>query len=205
MDFSYDYKELSDEILFNKYQNGDVKAFEYLLNKHKGLIYSLILRSFKDPGIADEIFQEVFFKVCRNKDLFRESVSFKSWLVTICRNTCIDFARKSNRQLKTVSLDGQRDEENSRSLSEKVASEEPTPMDELNFKLENKQLNELLDNLPKEQKETFYLKIIMEMTFEEIGEATDCSVNTAKSRYRYALNSLRGLIKRKKFLDKAVS
>lgn len=204
MKFQYDYKTLSEELLFRRYCEGDIQAFDVLLERLKGLVYSMIFRYIKDEVLADEIFQEVFFKVCRNKDQFRESISFKSWLVTITKNTCIDYTRKQSRGLKTSPLDAQGGEGDERPLSERVASTAPTPADNLEYKIEDEELAELLDGLPVEQRETFYLKVVMELTFEEIGESMKCSTNTAKSRHRYALDTLRGLVKRKRLLEKAV-
>lgn len=203
MGFEYDYNELSEEILFNRYCGGDTKAFNTLLNRMKNLVYSLILRYVKTAAVADEVFQDVFTKVCRNKDQFRHATSFKSWLATITKNTCIDLIRKNHRELKVSPLDSQNEGETDRTLAEKVADETPSPFELVNFKFENKELEATLDELPLNQRETFYLKVIMEMTFEEIGEAMGCSTNTAKSRYRYALSTLRGLIKRKQLVEKA--
>lgn len=204
MEFQYDYKTLSEELLFRRYCEGDIQAFDVLLDRLKGLVYSMILRYIKDDVLADEIFQEVFFKVCKNKDQFRESISFKSWLVTITKNTCIDYTRKQSRSFKTSPLDAQIGESDEKPLSEKIASDAPTPADHLEYKIEDEELTELLDKLPMEQRETFYLKVVMELTFEEIGEAMKCSTNTAKSRHRYALDTLRGLVKRKRFFERAV-
>lgn len=201
---SKDFSGLTDEVLFNRYMGGDVAAFDALLMRNKGLIYSLILRYVKKTNIADEVFQEVFLKVCKNKDLFRQAVSFKSWLVTICRNTCIDYTRKQFRTLKTESLDGFAEDGDKRNLSEVVASEDLNPGEVLDIQVETEWMQELLDQLPVDQRETFYMKVVMELTFEEIGESMKCSTNTAKSRYRYALASLRSLVRRQKMLGKAV-
>lgn len=203
MAFDYDYKTLSEELLFRRYCEGDVKAFDALLNRLKGLAYSMILRYVKDSALADEIFQEVFLKVFKNKDQFRESISFKSWLVTICKNTCIDSLRKLKREFKTSPLDPGDSED--RPLSERVANDERSPLEELSLKLEGQELAGLLDHLPLEQRETFYLKIVMDLTFEEIGQSMSCSTNTAKSRYRYALVLLRSLVKRKRLVQKSAS
>ena len=62
-----DYPHLTDEILFNRYAGGDLKAFDELLRRTKGLLYSLILRYVTSHSEADELFQDVYFKVCRNK------------------------------------------------------------------------------------------------------------------------------------------
>lgn len=198
-----DFIGLTDEILFQQYLRGNVDAFDEILRRTKGLVYSLILRYIKDKPVADEIFQDVFLKVCKNRELFRESVSFKSWLATVCRNTCIDHIRQQSRTLKTQPLQTPHDDERM-NVIDFIPSSEPTPDGLLSEHLENTELEALIAKLPAEQSETFYLKIIMEMTFEEIGEAMQCSTNTAKSRYRYALDTLRGIIKRKRLLQKAV-
>ncbi len=205
MDFDVkDYPNLTNEILFNRYIGGDTKAFDEILKRTQGLIYSLIMRYVHNASEADEIFQDVFFKVCKNKELFRESVSFKSWLVTICKNTCIDFTRKRKRAFLTDSLDGDIRDDTHRPLADKIASDTRSPDENLTIQFENKEFETLLDKLPLEQRETFYLKVVMELTFEEIGNSMDCSSNTAKSRYRYALETLRGIVKRKQLFEKAV-
>lgn len=202
MGFAYDYKELSSEVLFARYSKGDILAFDALLARHQKLIYTLILRYVRNPSHADEVFQEVFFKICKNKDQFRESVSFKSWLATIARNTSIDFLRRQKKELGVLSLDEQKPESNDRALNERLTDEEAlSPLDTVIHRFEDEELNTLLDDLPIEQKETFVMKVVMEMTFEEIAEAMKISVNTAKSRHRYALKALRGLIKRQQVLQ----
>lgn len=197
-----DYKDLNEEILFNRYTGGDTKAFDALLERTKGLVYSLILRYVRNDSEADEIFQEVFFKVCKYKDQFRHSTSFKSWLVTITKNTCIDATRKGKRTIKTTALD-EVDTNGERQLSELVADDAAGPADHLDWRLEQNEMEDLLDKLPEEQREVFYLKIVMDMTFEEIGVATAVSTNTAKSRYRYAVATLVSLVKRRRLLTRS--
>lgn len=199
-----DYSQLTEEMLFNRYTGGDMAAFDALLKRTKGLVYSLITHFVYDRALADEIFQDVFLKICKNKDQFRESVSFKSWIATIARNTCIDHIRHMQRSLKTDSLDANFDTDDSRSLAQTVASSDMGPGEHLTIHVETNEMEALLKKLPAEQRETFYLKVVMDLTFEEIGATMRCSTNTAKSRHRYALETLRGLVKRKKILEKAV-
>ncbi len=206
MTLSYDYKELSGEVLFGLYGKGDIAAFEELLQRHQKLIFSLIFRYVRNASHADEIFQDVFLKICKNKDQFREAVSFKSWLVTIARNTCIDFIRRHKKEIGSVPFDGKPENSENRPLSERLAKEnELTPLDQVTHRFEDEHLNELLENLPSEQKETFVMKVVMDMTFEEIAASMRVSVNTAKSRHRYALKTLRSLVKRERFLERATS
>lgn len=198
---SQQYKSLTDEILFNRYVGGDLQAFEQLLLRNKNLIYSLILRYVSASHLADEIFQEVFLKVCRNKELFREFISFKAWIATICKNTCIDFIRSQNRTLKTQSFEDTAELESGKAFTDIPDAETATPDKHVTLQNETQELTKLLDKLPVEQRETFYMKTMMEMTFEEIGEAMNCSTNTVKSRHRYALETLRALLNRKKFFN----
>jgi len=104
----------------------------------------------------------------------------------------------------TDSLDGDIRDDTHRPLADKIASDTRSPDENLTIQFENKEFETLLDKLPLEQRETFYLKVVMELTFEEIGNSMDCSSNTAKSRYRYALETLRGIVKRKQLFEKAV-
>lgn len=206
MGFNYDYKELSSEVLFGRYAKGDILAFDALLARHQKLIFSLIMRYVRNPAHADEIFQEVFYKICKNKDQFRESVSFKSWLATIAKNTSIDFLRRQKKELGVLPLDDQRLEAEGRPLSDRLSNEDDlSPLETVIHRFEDTELNTLLDELPVEQKETFVLKVVMDMTFEEIAVSMKISVNTAKSRHRYALKALRGLVKRQQLMQRVAT
>lgn len=188
--------DLSDEILFSKFKAGDHASFDILLARYASPLFSLILKSVRNRPQADDIFQDVFFKVIEKKDLFRQATSFKAWVFTICRNTCIDAARKHKRGPKIDSLF----QEEGISLEEVLPAGRPSAVDKMEESEENKMLDHLLEVLPPEQRETFYLKVKGELTFEEIGEVMNCSVNTAKSRMRYALEQLRATLKKRGML-----
>lgn len=206
MGFSYDYNELSSEVLFDLYHKGNMSAFTTLLERHKKMIFGLIFRYIRNTSQAEEVFQDVFYKICKNKDQFRESVSFKSWIATIAKNTSIDFLRKQKKELGTLSLDEMPHSGLDRPLNEQLKDENTAnPLDVANFKSEDASINDLLDELPVEQKETFVMKVMMDMTFEEIAESMNVSVNTAKSRHRYALKALRSILKRRETLAQANS
>ena len=196
-----DLNELSNEILFNRYQGGQAEAFDILIERHQRLVYSLILRYISNRAEADEVFQDVFLKICKKKDQFREAVSFKSWMMTIARNTCIDRLRKNKKHQKDQSFD--EDPEHNHGLSETLAADQTSPLDHVTHQMEDQNLKGLLDELPEEQRTTFYSKIVMDMTFEEIAAAMGVSVNTAKSRHRYALKALRKLVNRQRMMQSA--
>lgn len=189
-------KELTDETLFARYQGGDELAFGEIVQRYQGPIYGMIMKSVYNAATADEVFQDVFAKVIKKRDKFVEAVSFKAWLFTICRNTLIDRARKKNRRPteQSIFIDEEKPLEinlESKELSQDSASS-GAQLAEL--------VEEALKSVPAEQKETFYLKTKGEMTFEEIGEAMNCSVNTAKSRMRYVLQHLREVFRKRGYL-----
>lgn len=189
-------EQLADETLFKRYQEGDQACFATLMRRYQGPMYGMILKSVRNSSSADELFQDVFFKVIERRDQFREAVSFKAWLYTICRNTLIDQARKNKRRPSPHSIF--MDEE--KPLEININNQE-VPQDHL---VSGAQLDRLVEeaftSIPEAQRETFYLKVKGGMTFEEIGEVMDCSVNTAKSRMRYALSHLRTIFRKRGYL-----
>lgn len=188
--------EATDEVLFSRFQRGDQRAFDLLLKRYQVPIFSLILKSVRNRAQAEDIFQDVFFKVIEKRDQFRETVSFRAWLYTICRNTCIDTARKHKRTPYVESIF--KNEE--RPLEINIVGHEESPDTAASGAELDSFLSEAMEVLPPEQQETFYLKVKGELTFEEIGETMKCSVNTAKSRMRYALERLREIFKKRGYL-----
>lgn len=189
---------LTDEVLFSRFQaQNDKQAFEVLLGRYKGPLFSFILKSVKNRELAEELFQDVFFKIIEKRDNFRESVSFRAWAYTVCRNTCIDSVRKDRRTPLHESFGFDAEDVNFLPPVESGTQHQKSVENELNSFLEKS-----LKEIPKEQAETFYLKVCSELTFEEIGESMNCSVNTAKSRMRYALDSLREIFGKRGYLQK---
>jgi len=189
-------KEAPDEILFSRFKRGDQQAFDLLIKRYQGPIFALIIKSVRNHAQAEDLFQDVFFKVIEKRDQFRENVSFRAWLYTITRNTCIDRARKFKRTPPIDSIF--KNEE--RPLEVNIAGHEEAPDTAASGAELDTFLSEAMEVLPAEQRETFYLKVKGELTFEEIGETMKCSVNTAKSRMRYALERLREIFKKRGYL-----
>lgn len=190
------YESVADEALFARFKKGDHKAFDLLLKRYQGPIFSLILKSVKNRQNAEELFQDVFFKVIEKRDSFRTDVSFRAWLFTVCRNACIDTARKNRRApgIDSIFVDEEKP------LEIRQAGGNPGPLEGAAGSQLDSFLGEALREVPAEQRETFYLKVKGEMTFEEIGEVMKCSVNTAKSRMRYATETLREIFKKRGYL-----
>lgn len=191
-----DFESMTDETLFNRFKGGDQRAFEVLLARYQGRLFSMIYKSVNNRAAAEDMFQDVFFKIIERRDQFRDAVSFKAWAYTICRNTCIDGSRKRKRTPKEDSIFV--DEE--KPLEIRLESRGISQYDATSGAEHEKFVADALKGVPGEQRETFYYKVRGELTFEEIGAVMQCSVNTAKSRMRYVLGHLREVLTKRGYL-----
>jgi RNA polymerase sigma-70 factor (ECF subfamily) len=168
---------------------GNEKAFEVLLKRHKSKIYTSIYMFVKDKDLANDIFQETFIKVI---DTFRsgkynEEGKFIQWAMRISHNLCIDFFRKNKRR-KTINTSEDFDIFNV--IASKDDNQEAVLMKEQTYK----KVRKLVDSLPQEQREVVLLRNYAELSFKEIAELTNVSINTALGRMRYALINIRKTI-----------
>jgi RNA polymerase sigma-70 factor (ECF subfamily) len=184
-----------DEALMAYYQKGDITAFEELFRRHKRSVYSYIYRYTGNPEESEEVFQNVFIKLHRASKDYIPTAKFTTWLFTIVRNLCIDRHRKV-RLRNNVSLDDYKDE-SSRSLHDVLASETPLPDSQSSDVEIGRILEEALNHINEDQKEVFLMREKSGLKFEEIAQVIGVSVNTVKSRMRYALENL------KKYLEKS--
>lgn len=176
--------------LVKQFIEGDQKSIEILISRHKERVYTYIVLIVKDTQLAEDIFQDTFIKVIKSlrKGKYQEKGIFVSWVMRIAHNLIIDFFRKS-KHLKTYSSeDGEMDVFNSKKLSE----------DNIEDLLINDQIasdvRKLINMLPDEQKEVILLRHYGGLSFKEISEQTNVSINTALGRMRYALINMRKLI-----------
>src|SRR6185369_1617136 len=147
---------------------------------------------FRNRERAEEVFQEVFLKLLERLDHFDGSGSFRGWFFTLCRNHCIDRLRQQARRLETPDSQWRHQDDDSQATPISRASDEAMPADERAYDRElAAHLDEAIQKLPDEQRETFLLKERGGLTFEEIATMMHVSINTVKSRMRYALESLR--------------
>lgn len=194
---------LSDEQLLRSYLSGNPKAFEELYLRYEKGIFFLVRQFFRDQAKAEEVFQEVFMKLLERADRFHWEGSFKSWFWSLARNHCIDRIRYHARRPEIPgSALGSESKQNSAPL-EKMSVSEAQAENQAYEKEIMEHLEEALQALPEEQRETFLLKERGGLTFEEIAQNMKVSVNTAKSRMRYALAALRRALGHKAFVKEA--
>lgn len=185
--------KLSDYELVNKFVSGSQSCIEVLINRHKNKVYTYILLIVRNQQLAEDIFQDTFIKVIQSllNGKYKDNGKFLSWVIRIAHNLTIDHFRKE-KQMNTLSNeDNEMDIFNSRKLSARNIE------DKLVFDQIINDVRLLIDTLPADQREVVILRHYGELSFKEIAEQTDVSINTALGRMRYALINLRKLIKEK--------
>lgn len=180
---------LADKQLISAYIKGDEKALEALLDKHRSRVFSYIMVTIKDRQLAEDFFQDTFVKVIKTLKAgkYNEEGKFLPWVMRIAHNLMIDHFRKIKKMpmaKSTPEFD----------IFDTISGDEVNG-DELLEKAQlKKDLKALILQLPEEQKEVVQLRMYYDMSFKEIGEYSNVSINTALGRMRYALINLRKLM-----------
>lgn len=181
----------SDRALLGQYLAGDQRAISQLIERHSRRVRDYIRMIVKDRDVAEDIFQETFIKAVRVIDEGRyvDSGKFLSWVLRIAHNQVIDHFRHQKQQKTITEADSGYD------VLGTLRFAEPTAEDQLMNLQTAESLRLLIEELPDEQREVVKLRYYANLTFKEIAEQTDVSVNTALGRMRYALINLRRMIK----------
>jgi RNA polymerase sigma-70 factor (ECF subfamily) len=184
-------KTILDSVLVNNYINGHEKSLEILIIRHKQRIFSFILSKVSDREVAEDIFQDTFIKVINTlkRGAYSEEGKFLPWVMRISHNLIIDHFRRNKRLPKFNNTD---DFDIFDVLSDEMLSVE-------NQIIKSQILEDvrnLIEELPEDQKEVLLMRMYKDMSFKEIAENTDVSINTALGRMRYALINLRKLIEK---------
>ncbi len=184
---------IDDKELVNLYLRGDQSSFEVLLNRHKNRVYSYICQLVKDKMLAEDIFQDTFIKVVHtlNSGKYNEEGKFLPWVMRIAHNLVIDYFRRNKKMPSYESDDEDFD------IFSTIKKPESSIEELL---IENQMIEDiqsLIAKLPKDQKDVLFLRTYADLSFNEIAEQTNVSINTALGRMRYALINLRKLMKAK--------
>lgn len=187
---------LSDQVLLNHYLSGDRSAISTLIECHSRRVRDYIGMMVKDRDVADDIFQETFIKAVRviDEGRYTDNGKFLSWILRIAHNQVIDHFR-AMRQDKSVSeSDAGYDMLGTLRFAERTV-EDSMVSDQI-----ERDVRALVDHLPAEQREVVMLRYFSGLSFKDIAEQTDVSINTALGRMRYALINLRRMIKEKNLI-----
>ena len=178
-----------DSLLVQQYLSGSETALEYLIERHKARIFNFINSKVQDRDNSEDIFQDTFIKVIRTlkEGRYNEEGKFLPWVMRIAHNLVIDFFRKGNRMPMSYSSEEY-------DIFQFIS--DTTPNAELGLAQDQvvKDLQKLVQELPEDQKEVLIMRLYRDMSFKEIAENTNVSINTALGRMRYAIINLRKLI-----------
>ncbi|MFO8130463.1 MAG: sigma-70 family RNA polymerase sigma factor [Bacteroidales bacterium] len=185
--------KISDKELIVKYLEGNESSLEAIINRHKNRVYAYILMVVKDKQLADDIFQDTFIKVINTirAGSYKEEGKFIQWVMRIAHNLIIDFFRKSKR---IPVVDNDSDEFD---IFDTIRFTDDSIEDRLVREQIHQDIRGLIEYLPPEQKEVLFMRHYSDMSFKDIAEQTNVSINTALGRMRYALINLRKLVKEK--------
>ncbi|OQX78231.1 MAG: RNA polymerase subunit sigma-24 [Bacteroidetes bacterium 4484_249] len=185
---------LTDKELIGKYLQGNHASLEKLISRHQNRIFAYILMIVKNKELADDLFQDTFIKVINTirAGSYNEEGKFLQWVMRIAHNLIIDHFRKSKR---IPVIDNSKNEEFN--IFDTLNIMEQSVEDRLITEQIHKDVRNLIELLPDEQKEVLFMRHYAEMSFKDIAEVTGVSINTALGRMRYALINLRKLIEEK--------
>lgn len=183
-------KQVNDGELIIRYKRGDENAFATLIERHKNRLYTAIYLIVKDSFIAEDILQETFIKVIKTVQAgrYNEQGKFLPWVSRIAHNLAIDFFRKNKRYPMVTMDDGTRNIFDTMQFAQE--SHEDVQIRNETYA----HLRELITKLPKAQKDVLVMRHYLRMSFQEIADSSDVSINTALGRMRYALINLRKLM-----------
>ena len=178
--------KVNDCELITQYKNGNEKAFEELVQRHKNKVFTTIYLIVKDQYIAEDLLQETFIKAIKTikSGRYNEEGKFLPWISRIAHNMAIDYFRKQKRYPTIIMEDG------TNVFNTLDFTEESYESIQIKTETHSK-LKELILKLPDTQREVLIMRHYMHMSFQEIAEKTGVSINTALGRMRYALINLR--------------
>jgi len=180
---------LTDQELLNNYVNGDTQSLSVLIERYKDKIFTSIYLMVKDRYLAEDIFQDVFIKIIDtlNAGRYSDEGKFLPWAMRIAHNLCIDHFRKVKRSPSIKTSDDH-------DIFEVINLSEAGADQKIMATQSHDRVRKMVDMLPEDQKEVIILRNYANLSFKEIADMTNCSINTALGRMRYGLINLRKMM-----------
>ncbi len=188
-------KEASDNELVSLYINGDERSMQVLINRHKSRIFTSIYLLVKEKELANDLFQDTFIRVINTlrSGNYKEEGKFLPWVVRIAHNLVIDYFRKEQRMPMVRDTEEYSVINNIRLVEENVE-------DRMVTEQIHKEVRMLIEELPEDQREVVMMRHYANLSFKEIADIMDCSINTALGRMRYAILNMRRIMEKKKLI-----
>ncbi len=183
-------QKADEHLLIKSYLNGHTSSLQILVERHKQRLYSYIMIMVKKRELADDIFQDTFVKIINTlkSGNYKEEGKFIQWAMRIAHNLVIDHFRKSKKMPITESKREEYD------IFDTIRFTDPSVEDQMVIDQIHSDVKKLIQYLPDEQKEVLFLRCYAGLSFKDIAEQTEVSINTALGRMRYAILNLRKLV-----------
>ena len=188
---------LSDNELVKLYMNGNEESLSVLVKRHKRRIFSYIYLITRNKSLTEDVFQETFFKVIQTlkKQQYNEEGKFLPWILRIAKNLIIDHYRKAKKMPSISTVINDEGEETS--IFDIIPEENTSSKDTEETKRFKETIRSIVNDLPQDQKEVVIMRTYYDMSFKEIAEITNVSINTSLGRMRYALINLKKMLEEK--------
>lgn len=189
----------SDSNLIAEFQKGNENALNTLISKHQRELFSFILYKVSDEDLANDFFQDTFIKIIikLKEGKYAEKDKFIVWAKRIAHNLIIDYFRTKSRYI-TIYETSYRDDEYS--IFDTIKESDCNIEDLMIIEQINNDLKKIINYLPKNQQEIIKMRFFDNLTFKEISELTNTSINTNLGRMRYAIMNIRKLIEENKII-----
>ena len=186
-------KTNTDSWLISEYRNGNEKTLPILIERHQKDIFSFIFYKLMDEDLANDIFQDTFMKiiVTLKEGRYNEEGKFILWAKRIAHNLIIDHYRVKSKHIKVSETSYDNDEF---SIFDLISGNEENIEEKLISEQIQHDLTRMLVFLPENQQEVIKLRFFDGLSFKEIADQTETSINTTLGRVRYALINLRKIM-----------
>ena len=183
------FKVLTDDELVGLYAQGNNAAFDTLLNRYESKLYSYIFYIVHDEEVANDLFQDTFLKVITRiqEGSYTGYGKFQAWITRIAHNLVMDYFRDKE-QANTISND-----EADYDLLNNIRLAEHTTEDQMLISQSLKDAKAIMELLPEPQNEVVRMRFYENMSFKEIADKLNISINTALGRMRYAVINMRAI------------
>ena len=181
--------QIPDALLVKNYVAGDENALATLINRHQSKIYGFIYSKISDRDVSDDIFQDTFIKVIKTlkSNSYNEEGKFLPWVMRIAHNLIVDHFMRN----KKMPMFRETEEFSIFSI---MSDNAPNIESRIITAQVESDLQKLIDELPRDQRDVLVMRMYQDLSFKEISELTGVSINTALGRMRYALMNLRKVI-----------
>lgn len=194
---------MSEEQLIRRAQRGDNDAFEALLRLHEKRVYNLCLRMSGNENDALDLSQEAFIKAWRALGQYQFEASFSTWLFRLTSNVCLDFLRRKKRRQELSLTENYEDSAEGAELS--LPDAQPLPEEQAITNEARRELAQAMARLAPDHREILQLRVVEDLSYEQIAEILDIRVGTVKSRLARARLSLRKILKAGNYFSAASS